>query len=373
MRASALCLVFALALAARADDAADEAGAIDETARRAVARVAAAIVEVEALGGLQEKFETPGTEEEAQAAGGVLTKKGFKQAFGPSTGLVVSDDGHILTTTFVLARDPRHLIVTFEDGRSAVARPLGRDDSRGLLLLKVETKGLAPPRFAPEADLRVGRWGVAVGRGLGMGLSLSRGIISATGRVGGRALQSSAAISPANYGGPLVGLDGTVLGLLVPLSLRGGMASVDLYDSGIGFAIPAADLPELVTRLKKGGTLEAGFAGIVPDPTSSDGVRVQEVAPGSPAAGAGVRPGDVIKSVDGVAVATGAALRRALARKWAGDEVTLEVTRGTETKTVTLKLAKPPVEAEEGPEPPPGGPRPPGHGPGDDHDHEEER
>lgn len=371
--------LLALAPAARADEAAAEAAAIDEATRRAVKRVAPAVVEVEALGGLEEEFRAPESDEEAQAQGGVLTKKGFKQAFGPSTGLVVSDDGHILTTTFVLARDPRHLIVTFDDGRSAVARPLGRDVSRGLLLLKVEAKGLTPPRLAAEADLRVGRWAVAVGRGLGMGLSMSRGIISATGRVGGRALQSSAAISPANYGGPLVGLDGSVLGLLVPLSLRGGMASVDLYDSGIGFAIPAGDLPDLVARLKKGGTLEAGFAGIVPDPTSSDGVRVQEVAPGSPAAAGGLRPGDVVRSIDGQAVGTAAQLRRALARRWAGDEVTLEVTRGTETRAVKLTLAKPPVEAEEDAEGPPGarppGAPPPGHGPGDDgHDgHEEDR
>lgn len=354
-------LLVLLPLQARAQEP-TELEALDAATRAAVAAVAPSVVEVEALGGLDEAFEAPKSEEETTE--GLLTKAGFKQAFGPSTGLVVSaEQGLILTTTLVLRRDPRHLIVTLDDGRSLVARPLGRDESRGLLLLQVQAKGLTAPRLAPAEDLQVGRWSIAVGRGLGMGLALSRGIVSALGRVGGRALQSSAAISPVNYGGPLVGIDGAVLGVLVPLTITGGMASVDIYDSGIGFAVPASDLAAIIPRLAKGDVLKAGFAGLVPDPGSRDGVRLTEVAPGSPAASAGLRPGDVVTALDGAPVATAWELRRALAKRFAGEAVAITYTRGTTTATATVTLGEPPVEAPPGPEGPHPGPPPPGQKP----------
>ena len=90
-----------------------------------------------------------------------------------------------------------------------------------------------------------------------------------------RSIQSSAAISPVNYGGPLVAIDGAVFGLLVPLSPRGGMAGVGLYDSGIGFAIPAPDLLRLAPKLAGGADLKAAYIGLVPDDKHRDGgVRV---------------------------------------------------------------------------------------------------
>lgn len=361
-----LVLTLVLAATARAQEPVpSELEALDAATRAAVAAVAPSVVEVEALGGLDEAFEAPKSEEETTE--GLLTKAGFKQAFGPSTGLVVSaEQGLILTTTLVTRRDPRHLIVTLDDGRSLVARALGRDESRGLLLLQVPPKGLVAPRLAAADDVQVGRWSIAVGRGLGMGLALSRGIVSALGRVGGRALQSSAAISPVNYGGPLVGIDGAVLGILVPLTITGGMASVDIYDSGIGFAVPASDLAAIIPRLAKGEVLKAGFAGLVPDPAARDGVRITEVAPGSPAAAAGLRPGDVVTAIDGAPVANAWELRRALARRFAGEAVAITYTRGTTTATATVTLGEPPVEAPPGPEL-----HPPGTQPPHDDEHEE--
>lgn len=325
--------------------------ALGRLARQALEGLAPSIVEIEALGGLEEEFRAPGSEEEAKEQGGILTKGGFKQAYGPTTGLVVREDGLILTTRFALTRDPRHLIATLADGRSFVARALGSDEARGLVLLKVEAKDLPVPTFAGAAELQVGRWALAMGRGLGRAgagaelPSLSRGIVSGLGRVGGRALQTSAAVSPANYGGPLVGIDGHVLGLLVPLALDGGMASVDIYDSGIGFAIPAPDLLRLVPRLAKGEHLQPGFLGIEPDRSSRDGVRVKQVVPGSPAAAAGLAPGDVVLDVDGVETRFAWQLKRALGARCAGETLHLNVRRGTATRSVEVQLGAQPAAA----------------------------
>lgn len=116
----------------------DEPGRAEELgvgrlARQALEALAPSIVEIEALGGLEEEFRAPGSEEEAKEQGGILTKGGFKQAYGPTTGLVVREDGLILTTRFALSRDPRHLIATLADGRSFVARALGSDEANPLL------------------------------------------------------------------------------------------------------------------------------------------------------------------------------------------------------------------------------------------------
>lgn len=356
MRAQVLLLILlACAPLARAGEDVDVA-AVEERVRRVALELAPSIVEVEALGGLDEKFETPENEEEAGQ--GILTRGGFKQAFGPSTGLVVSQDGLIVTTTTVLNRDPRHIIVTLQDGRSFVARVLGRDDARALALLKIDCKDLPVARAATAAEVKQGRFAIALGRGLGTPTpSISLGVVSATHRVGGRAIQSSAAISPANYGGPLASIDGAVLGVLVPLALDGGMASVDIYDSGIGFAIPMTDVLALVPRLAKAEHLRPGFMGIAPDPASVGGARLTSVADGSPAAQAGLREGDVVVKIGDEPIDSAWQLRRALARYYADDEVAVEVRRGTETKTIKVKLAAAPEEAPPpaaGEEPKPG-------------------
>lgn len=320
-------------------------GALERATKRAVARVAPGVVEIEALGGLEEGFQAPTNEAEAQS--GILTKGGFKQAFGPSTGLVVRADGWILTSTFFLRRKPRHLIVTTHDGKSYVASLAGQDRARALCLLKVQAKDLTPVRWAKPDALAVGRYAIAVGRGLGHEhLAVSRGIVSGLNRIGGRALQSSAAISPVNYGGPLISLEGEVLGILVPLSMKGGQASVDIYDSGIGFAIPTADAQQAIPRLNKAGVLEPGFLGVVPAPLSSDGVRIAQVSPGSPAAEAGIQPGDTITQVGERVTDRPWQLRHALGAHYAGDTVKLTYSRGTTTHTVEVTLGKPPAARE---------------------------
>ena len=111
-----------------------------------------------------------------------------------------------------------------------------------LVLLKVEAEPKLPvPESVPSAEMRVGQWALAVGRTFEASRpNVSVGIVSALGRIWGKAIQTDAKISPNNYGGPLVDISGRVLGVLVPMSPDGSgeMAGVEWYDSGIGFAIP---------------------------------------------------------------------------------------------------------------------------------------
>lgn len=340
------------AFAQDSDRAALEERALAEATEQAVKKLAPAVVTVEALGGLPKKFTAPKNEGEKRK--GILASKGFKQAYGPSTGVIVRKDGLIVTSTFVLSRKPRHLFVTTAAGKSYVAKLLGRDDSRALALLKIEAQGDLPTaELTPAPWIQVGRFSLAIGRGLGGQPVVSRGIVSAIDRIGGKAIQSSALISPVNYGGPLAAIDGSVMGILVPLSMQGGRASVDIYDSGIGFAIPARDVLALLPRLAKGEQLQAGFLGLVPDPTHrGEGIMVKQVAPNSPAAKAGLQPGDQVVSVDGEGTHAVWQLRRILTRHFAGETLEVEALRDDERLKLKVTLAPPPA----GPAGPHGGP-----------------
>src|SRR5204862_4223199 len=116
------------------------------------------------------------------------------------------------------------------------AKLLGRDETRRLCLLKVDgVSDLAAPEFVPRSEVKVGQWAIAVGVGFGAKEpALSAGIISATSRISGKAVQTDANTSPANYGGPLIDLDGRVLGICVPLSAdtKNAAAGAEWYDSG---------------------------------------------------------------------------------------------------------------------------------------------
>ena len=180
-----------------------------------------------------------------------------------------------------------------------------------LTLLKIEATGLPVPAAAPKADVKIGQWAIALGRALvpnaDLPPSVSVGIVSALNRIWGKAIQTDAKVSPVNYGGPLVDIDGRVLGVLVPASPRGEgeTAGVEWYDSGIGFAIPLEDVFAVLPRLKEGKDLHRGRLGITPKTAELYGVppTIGTVAPESPAAKAGIKAGDVILEIDGKPVA----------------------------------------------------------------------
>jgi serine protease Do len=163
----------------------------EQSMRAAVARVAPSVVRIETIGGLE-------------VVGDVLLGE------GPTTGLVVASDGYIISSAFNFVRQPTSILVVLPGGRRIPAQIVSRDQSRMLVLLKiVAPEPLPVPEAAPLDKVTVGQWAIAVGRALNAEQpNVSVGIVSAKQRIFGKAIQTDAKISPSNYGGPLVDLQG---------------------------------------------------------------------------------------------------------------------------------------------------------------------
>ncbi|HUG89856.1 MAG TPA: PDZ domain-containing protein [Planctomycetaceae bacterium] len=283
-----------------------------------------------------------------QTVGGLDRVGEMLAGTGPTTGVIVSDDGYIISSSFNFAAKPATILVTFPNEQQPVpAKVVASDRSKMLTLLKVEGRGsLVPAPAAPKDSIRVGQWAIALGRAYDVDVpSVSVGIVSALGRIWGKAIQTDAKISPVNYGGPLVDVEGRVMGILVPLSPQGTgeAAGVEWYDGGIGFAIPLEDIYGALDRLKAGEDLHPGLMGIsfkgdggvLAGEPVIDRVRVD-----SPAEEAGFKPGDVIVQIDGDKVTRQAGVRHALGDRYAGDTIAVTVKRGEETITKELTLVE---------------------------------
>src|SRR5207245_1528943 len=218
-----------------------------------------------------------------------------------------------------------------------VAKVVATDQSRMVSLLKVDATGLAVPAATPKKEIRIGQWALALGRtwaSLDSLPSVSVGIVSALGRIYGKAIQTDAKVSPVNYGGPLVDLEGRVMGVLVPASPRGQdeTAGYEWYDSGIGFAIPLEDIQAVLPRLKEGQDLKKGLMGIYLKSTDIYSVapEIASVGVDSAAAKAGIKAGDIIIELNGQTIVRQAQILHILGEKYEGDTVTVKVKRGKE-------------------------------------------
>ena len=271
---------------------------------------------------------------------------------GPTSGVIISPDGYIVTSTFNFIRKPPIITVTLPGGERKVATLLGRDETRKICLLKVEgVNNLPVPTWAERNTLRVGQWTVALGIGFGGNEpALTAGIISATSRIGGKAIQTDANLSPANYGGPLLDLEGRVIGICVPLNpqSREEGSGVDWYDSGIGFAVPIGGNEKVIEALKAGKTLQPAFLGVQSEPrgTPAVGAHVVQVVPKSPAETAGLKKDDQLQAIDGAEILDVTHLQSIIARYNAGDKATISIQRGAEKIDVTAEFGTPPVQAK---------------------------
>lgn len=338
-------LVLALCVIVRSVCAADpgEPTLAEEAAfRAAVDRVAAAVVRIEPTAS-------------AAAAGGAEVVVGS----GPSTGLVVAaaaDAAWILTTAFAVPGDVAEAVVVRADGGRQAARVAGRDESRGLVLLQTQAIADLPVLVpAPRRELAAGQWAIAVGRGWDQATpSVAVGIVSAVDRAWGRAVQTDASVSPANYGGPLVDIAGRVIGILAPLpaDTAGMNLGTELYDAGIGFAVPLEDMLAVLPRLQRGENLAAGVLGITwrsRDVINGEPV-IASCRQGSPAALAGLRPGDRFVRIGDRPITRIAAARHEIMPRRAGEELAIVVERGAADPRriearVTLADALPPWRA----------------------------
>ncbi|HUY36260.1 MAG TPA: PDZ domain-containing protein [Pirellulales bacterium] len=324
IRPSLALILVLLVPALRASD--DDLASREESAMQAaVARVSPSVVSIETLGGLER-------------VGQVLF------GTGPTSGLIVSSDGYIVSSAFNFAQKPASILVELADGSRAAAEWVATDRNRMLVLLKIPaTVDLPVPEGVSEDEMRVGQWSIAVGRAFDPARpNISVGIISALHRVWDKAIQTDAKISPANYGGPLVDIHGRVLGVLVPLSpmASGEVQGVEWYDSGIGFAVPLEQINRLLPRLKEGHDLLPGLLGVhlqSHDPYA-DAPVIAACRPNSPAYKAGFKAGDRVVQVDDRAIERQVQLMHEIHRRYAGDKLKVTVARGEERIERELEL-----------------------------------
>ncbi len=294
--------------------------------RAAVKKVTPSLVTIETFAGV------------AVVGGGKQSQGLSKPGDGPTTGLIVSPDGHIVTSTYNFITNPHVITVRLADGSRHVARLLGSDRTRKICLLQIDSDGDLPvPAFCPSEKVEIGQWAISLGVGFGEEQpAISVGIVSAKNRISGRAVQTDANISPANYGGPLIDVDGRVIGVCVPLhpESKDVASGTQWYDSGIGFAVPIAGAERIIASLKAGKTLVAPQLGVQVKPPGDDdpsgGIVVEKVLDDSAAAKADVRVGDRIVSVDGTAVRDVSRFQREIGRHVAGDSIKLGLKRGDE-------------------------------------------
>lgn len=278
-------------------------------ARSAAQGMGSSIVQVETLGGL-EKVE------------------GFLVGTAPTSGLVVDERGYVISSAFNFKHAPTAILVTLADGTKKPARIVARDTNRMLVLLKFDSDQPLPvPQAVPKQEIAVGQWALALGKTYDIQQpSISIGIVSATNRIWGRAIQTDAKTSPTNYGGPLVDLRGRVIGVIVPLSPDSSseVAGADQYDGGIGFAIPMADIQQMLPRMIDGQDIAPGLLGVTVKQLDLYAQEVPEIAycpPKSPAAKAGMKKGDLIVAINDLPVTSYAAMKHALGPHNAGDTV----------------------------------------------------
>ena len=265
------------------------------------------------------------------------------------SGFIVDAQGRIVTNAHVV-KGATDIQVTLADGRKLAAKVVGTDPKTDLAVLQVKSDTALPHLALGDSDAaRVGDWVVAVGNPFGLGGTVTAGILSARGREIGQGpyddfLQIDAPINRGNSGGPLFAQDGTVIGVNTAIySPSGGSV-------GIGFAIPSSVVKQVVGQLEASGHVERGWLGVAAQPVTPTmatalhlvapgGAMVSEVQDGSPAAAAGIQPGDVITKVGVQAVQDPRALAKIMAATQAGADQALTVHRDGQDKTLTVKVA----------------------------------
>jgi serine protease Do len=279
---------------------------------------------------------------------------------GTGSGFIVSKDGYILTNNHVVANADR-VTVTLLDNRRFEAKVIGRDPTTDVAVIKVDARDLPTVTLGDDSKTRIGQWVVAIGNPLGLEFTVTAGIVSAKGRsqlnLPGQQrysiqdfIQTDAAINPGNSGGPLVNIRGEVIGI------NSAIASATGFNAGYGFAIPITlakivmdDLVEygrvrravLGVSIEEVGPADARAAGL----NEIRGVLISGFDPSegqSPAARAGMQPGDIIISAANNRVNRISELQRIIRGFKPGDVVDIEAMRYRERKSFRVRLAEPP-------------------------------
>ena len=286
---------------------------------------------------------------------------------GQGSGVIFTPDGYIVTNNHVV-KDSSQLTVTLNNGKHYPAKLIGRDSRTDLAVIKIDARNLPYATFADSSTAQVGDWVIAVGSPLGFESTVTVGVVSALQRslgdmVSERLIQTDASINPGNSGGALADLDGKVVGINTIIASMSGGGSV-----GIGFAIPSNVVKSIATKLKTNGKIAHAWLGVEYIPLNTlresaqgrgvpvvggDGVVVHGVVPGSPAARAGLRQGDVIRKINGKTISPDTTpshgkvtISDEIEKMKVGQQVTLEVLQSLTGKTtdIKVKLAEMPLD-----------------------------
>jgi len=262
------------------------------------------------------------------------------------SGFFITDDGYVVTNAHVVADGTGYTVVA-QDGRELDAKLIGKDERTDLALLKVDGHDFKYVKFASD-EPKVGQWVLAVGNPFGLGGTVTAGIISANHRDIGSGpydnfLQIDAPVNRGNSGGPTFNVHGEVVGVNTAIfSPSGG-------NVGIAFAIPAATVSDIVGDLRDSGHVTRGWLGVQIQPVTediakslgikeTDGAIVADATSEGPAAGSGIRTGDIITKVNGTVVKNPKELSETIARIEPGSKVTVTALRDGKEKNFDVTL-----------------------------------
>jgi putative serine protease PepD len=277
---------------------------------------------------------------------------------GSGTGFLVDRDGTIVTNAHVVGESGQVQVRFEDDGELHDAEVLGVDASTDLAAIRVDAsaaQGVRPLELADSDRVQVGDSAVAIGYPLGLDRTATAGIISGlereiqapNGFSIDKVIQTDAPINPGNSGGPLLDASGRVIGVNSQIATAGSQGNV-----GIGFAVPANTVREVLPQLERGAAPEHAYLGVSTSPAPGGGAQVAEATAGGPAADAGLAAGDVITEIDGDAVNAPDDVAQAIEDRSPGDQVSVTVTRGGSERTIDVTLEQRPAQAAQSPSTP---------------------
>ncbi len=278
---------------------------------------------------------------------------------GGGSGFFISSDGYLVTNNHVISSESGQVVnsmtVTLADGKEYKARLIGRDVQSDLAVLKVDATDTPFVKFGRSSDMRAGDWVVAIGNPLGIGSSVTAGIISAVQRNFGagaydRFIQTDTAINRGNSGGPLFDMNGNVIGINNRLIGPG-------VNIGLNFAIPSDSAVPVVEALRRGATPTRGYLGVGLGPVDEDtaaalglakdrGEFIGTIQPGQPAEKAGLKIGDVVVKVNGQEVTPNNTLSYVVSNLKPGTRIPIEVIRDGKRMTLNAVVGTRPPEEQ---------------------------
>ena len=275
---------------------------------------------------------------------------------GLGSGVIVSEDGYILTNNHVI-EGAEDIVVVLSSGREYKAKVVGKDAGRqgtDLAVLKIDGKNLPVLPIGNSEDLQIGEWVIAIGSPFKLAQTVTRGMVSAKGRSIDEIpivryadfIQTDAAINRGNSGGALINIRGELIGINTAIATGGGLGN-----AGVGFAIPSNLAKRIMTQLIEKGEVERGWLGVVLQPINYDlaeklklgeprGALITQAHKGMPAHKAGIRRGDVIIEFDKVPIRDMNHLMHVVAATGIGKTVEVKVIRDGKEKVLRVKLEK---------------------------------